>query len=60
MNFTKLTGRKPRRHVIIDGRPLCGGGNGGKTTHWQQDMGEVNCARCQAITANRTPPRHRT
>lgn len=34
-------------HVIRDGRPLCGGGNGGKSVRqWQEDIGPANCRAC--------------
>ena len=40
-----------RRHLARDnGRPLCGGGNGGKTSAYQLDMGDdCNCQQCARI-----------
>jgi hypothetical protein len=41
-------------------RPLCGGGNGGRSVQWQQDIGPCDCAACRAIQARNpesfTPP----
>jgi hypothetical protein len=47
--------RPGRRHAYNDaGRPVCGGGNGGKTAHWQQDFGDdVNCQACRKIQVTR-------
>ena len=37
-----------------DNHPLCGGGNGGKlVTHWQLDIGAVNCRACLSILERR-------
>jgi len=46
---TKKPGSKV--HALrADNHPLCGGGYGGKqVTHWQQDIGPVNCRACLAI-----------
>lgn len=57
--LTKTSGNKTRRiHVAIDGelvRPLCGGGNGGKSTQWQEDLaGPCNCDACRAIQNRNT------
>jgi hypothetical protein len=53
MTITKTYGRKPRRHAIVDNRPLCGGGHKAKGTHWQTDISECDCERCLSILAAR-------
>lgn len=41
-------------HLVVDGRPLCGGGNGAKASRsWQIDIGPANCAACLAISSRR-------
>lgn len=36
------------------GRPVCGGGKGGKSIlAWQQDVGPCNCARCRQLINNK-------
>lgn len=62
--LTKLRTGKPRRiHASNGQRPLCGGGNGGRATHWQEDMaGPCNCAACAKVALGQnsqissTPP----
>jgi hypothetical protein len=51
MTITKprLVKGSPRNHALVDGRALCGGGNGGRDKNWQTDFGPVSCRRCQAI-----------
>lgn len=45
----------PKVHVIHEGRPLCGGGNGAKTARaWQEDIGPVNCGKCLVISSRRS------
>ena len=40
-----------RRHLVReDGKPLCGGGHGGRTAQYKVDIGDdVNCAACLKI-----------
>lgn len=57
--LTKLTPGKPRRiHATNDaGRPMCGGGHGGRATHWQQDMsGPCNCQACAKVVLGKNTP----
>jgi len=49
MTITKINGRDPRRHAIVDNRPLCGGGHKAKGTHWQTDISDCDCKRCLKI-----------
>jgi hypothetical protein len=54
VTLTKLRGRfNLRNHVIADGRPLCGGGNGGKHAHWQMDINTPTCERYLTIQKRR-------
>lgn len=63
--LTKTAGNKTRRiHTAVGNgqtgsvRPICGGGNGGKSTQWQEDMaGPCTCDACQAIE-NRARIKH--
>jgi hypothetical protein len=44
------TKRAPKVHEIRNGRPLCGGGRGGKSIlHWQEDIGPANCGACKRL-----------
>lgn len=52
MSFAVKTDSKQelRVHVLVDGRPLCGGGHGARSaTHWQQEIGPANCKACLGI-----------
>ena len=44
------SGHFGRRHVLVDGKPLCGGGNGARAGQWQTELiDQPNCKRCPAI-----------
>lgn len=51
---THVLARAPRVHIIEQGRPLCGGGHGGKAIQWQHDIGPSNCRACAAIALRRS------
>jgi hypothetical protein len=36
-------------------RPLCGGGCGGRSVQWQQEIGPADCAACAKIVQGRNP-----
>jgi hypothetical protein len=53
MSYMAKTART-KVHLVVDGRPLCGGGNGAKTVRvWQSDIGPANCVACLIISAKR-------
>jgi len=49
--------RKHGRHVVHSstaaGRPVCGGGNAGRTAVWQEVIIDPDCKRCLAILNKR-------
>lgn len=49
ISHVQQSGRRLKVHVLIDGRPACGGGCGARLAQWQQVLLEVNCERCRAI-----------
>lgn len=44
-----------KRHALnVNNTPVCGGGYGAKSAHWQQEFTEdISCSRCAAILARR-------
>jgi hypothetical protein len=63
--LVKYPHRNSRVHASANGtRPDCGGGNGGRATQWQRDIGPGTCAACKKVahwknTQLSTPPPER-
>lgn len=38
-----------RVHATTGTRPLCGGGHGGRSVQWQQDIGPSTCKACAKV-----------
>lgn len=57
---TFLVKREGKIHSTVDGRPVCGGGNGARKAQWQIDIGPSTCVRCNQIAnrkiARNSPP----
>jgi len=46
-------------HTTREGRPLCGGGNGGRLGQWQAEIGPANCRACLLITTGQNNAKQR-
>jgi hypothetical protein len=57
MTLTKNDRKATRRHIMnADRRPICGGGNLGKSAQYQVDMGsDPNCRACLKIALMKIP-----